>query len=379
MSENNELLLHSLELNNYRSWESLQVPSFGRCTVLIGENGVGKTNIVESLYLLGNLASYRTSELKSLLRAGQDKAHIQARVIIKNVPYNLSLELENNAITAHVNGNKVKPLKTITNYLPIVLFAPEDLRLIKGEPQFRRKYVDNLFIRPRYQSYLLEYQKIVKHKTALLKKLQGYNDDNLLVSLDIWDNKLIECASEIIAQRLQIIADINPLISDIYHQIAPHSSEAYLEYTKYKHCTDISEIQEVLHQDCQQARSMELRRGTCLYGPHRDDIVLPIGINNSRTSASHGESWSLALTLKIVQYMKYYNEGRIPLVILDDVFAELDSKRRAKLLDIIKNLPQIIITAAVQEDVPEELQDEIIYIAATLTDNVLSSFVVENS
>jgi DNA replication and repair protein RecF len=349
-----------LSLNNFRSYPQLDLEFSKGPTTFIGNNGSGKTNIAESLIYLAYLSSHRVSQNQPLIALNKDQAIIRAE--IESQGRTLQVDLEINATKANrarLNGNPVKSQREILGALQIIYFSPEDLDLVRGEPTHRRDFLDKLLITqsPRLAGVISDYERVVKQRNTLLKTRAP---ENALVP---WTEQLIQYGAQLTAERIKLVDDLNPYVAANYknlNEVKP-ASISYKSSTEnlsadIQHNTDvlIARQQEVSHQ--------EIERGVSLIGPHRDDLHLQLGDFPAKGYASHGESWSMAISLRIGSYNLLKAEGAEPVLILDDIFAELDTARRQQLTSVTQMAEQTFITAAVESDLPAELLSKKFYI-----------------
>jgi DNA replication and repair protein RecF len=356
-----------LSLLDYRSWASAEVEFEPGPSVLVGPNGQGKTNLVEAVGYLATLGSHRVAADAPLVRQGQPRAVIRAAAV--RDARELLVEMEINpgkANRARLNRNALPRARELLGVLRTVLFAPEDLAIVRGDPSERRRFVDELLVarNPRYAGVRADYERALKQRNALLKtaglaRRAGNSGD--LRTLDVWDGHLAEYGAELLAGRLELVTALAPYLARGYAEVAGTGGAASVSYT-----SSLGEsMPEAPHPDVLAAallaelarlRPAETERGITLVGPHRDDLELLVGELPARGYASHGESWSIALALKLAAYDLLTADGGEPILILDDVFAELDTTRRARLAALAGKAEQVLITAAVAADVPEELQ-----------------------
>jgi len=352
----------------------------------VGSNGQGKTNLVEALGFLSTLGSHRVSVDHAMIRQGQDAAIIRARLahaereILAEVQINRS-----GANRAQVNRSVIKT-RELPRYFSSVLFAPEDLALVRGEPSGRRKFMDELLVlrSPRLSAVIADYERVLKQRNTLLKSARASGVRGAQLStLEIWDDRLVAFGSEIIAARSALVDELSPEVSSAYTAIAGSDHSATLstylsvfastpdEETGEESATrsglvTIDAAAEGFRSALARLRRAELDRGITLAGPHRDDLVLGLNGLAARGYASHGESWSFALALKLASAAVLRREASAgdPVLILDDVFAELDESRRGRLADAVGDFEQVLITAAVFDDVPERLAAHVVRIRA---------------
>lgn len=350
-----------LSLADFRSYARAEVPLDPGVTAFVGPNGQGKTNIVEAVGYLATLGSHRVSSDAPLVRMGAERAVIRAQVRQGERQQLVELELNpGKANRARINrSSQVKP-RDVLGIVRTVLFAPEDLALVKGDPGERR-FLDELVTArsPRMAGVRSDYDRVLKQRNTLLKTAAlarrhgGRSMD--LSTLDVWDQHIARAGAELLAQRLDLIATLQPLADKAYEQLAPGGGPIALEYKPSSpelvgHARE--ELYEQLLAALEGARKQEIERGVTLVGPHRDELVLKLGQMPAKGYASHGESWSYALALRLASYDLLRAEGNEPVLVLDDVFAELDARRRERLAELVAPGEQVLVTAAVDDDVP---------------------------
>ena len=354
-----------LSLADYRSYARVEVPLDPGVTAFVGPNGQGKTNLVEAVGYLATLGSHRVSSDAPLVRMGADRAVIRASVRQGERQQLVELELNpGKANRARINrSSQVRP-RDVLGIVRTVLFAPEDLALIKRDPGERRRFLDELITAriPRMAGVRSDYDRVLKQRNTLLKSAAlarrhgGRTMD--LSTLDVWDQHLARVGAELMAQRLDLVAAIQPLADKAYEQLAPGGGPVALEYKASSPGT-VGHTREELYAQLmaamEESRKPEIERGVTLVGPHRDDLVLKLGRLPAKGYASHGESWSYALALRLASYDLLRAEGNEPVLVLDDVFAELDSRRRERLAELVAPGEQVLVTAAVDDDVPDVL------------------------
>lgn len=357
------MYIRHLGLRDFRSWRSVDLDLAPGATVFIGNNGFGKTNLVEALWYSSTLGSHRVATDAPLIRAGADRAVIST--IVVNDGRELAVDLEvaaGRANKARLNRSPVRSARGVLGVLRAVLFAPEDLALVRGDPGERRRYLDDLATvrRPRIAGVRADYEKVLKQRTALLKTAAAERfgrDRGALETLDAWDGHLAAHGAQLMAARIELVAAVAPEVEKAYQLLAPASRPAVIRYRSSLDNVDAEEpdvelLEAALLDGLARRRNTELERGMCLVGPHRDDLELILGDRPAKGFASHGESWSLALALRLSAYELLRSEGAEPVLLLDDVFAELDSKRRLALAGVAEGAEQVLVTAAVPEDVP---------------------------
>lgn len=360
------MYLSSLALKDFRSYEELFLTFEPGVTTFVGQNGFGKTNIIEAVGYLTSLSSHRVSNDAPLVRMGADSAYLKG--VVESLGRRTTIELEINPSRANrgrINQNAQRSAKEIIGHVRSVLFAPEDLSLVKGDPSERRKFLDNLLVlrNPRYASVISDYERVLKQRNALLKSSMGMRrvDVNAMSTLEVWDEQLVAIGSELIIARIQLISSLTEPVARNYAQLAD-GHEILLAYASSiwegktnSDTVDLGAISESFRVALDAVRKNEFERGITLVGPHRDEMQLSLRNHLVKGYASQGESWSFALALKLASYDLLRSDGVEPILILDDVFSELDSRRRIKLGMLISTNEQILITAAVPEDLPVEL------------------------
>lgn len=347
--------LRRLVVTDFRSWESADLDLDPGVTVLIGPNGAGKTNLVEAAGYLATLGSHRVATDAPLIRRGAARAVVRGTVV--HLGRELQVEVEiaaGRANRARRNGAPVKP-RDLLGVLRTVLFAPEDLALVRGDPAERRRFLDDLLVArfPRYASVRADYDRVLRQRSALLKSARQARAD--LSTLDVWDGHLAHHGAVLLAGRLALVADLAPHAVAAFAEVAPTSDPMGLAYRSSVPATRPAELEPVLLDELARVRRQEVERGVCLVGPHRDDLDLRLGEGPAKGYASHGESWALALALRLASYRLLRADDVEPVLVLDDVFAELDARRRRALADVARRAEQVLITAAVAEDVPDGL------------------------
>jgi DNA replication and repair protein RecF len=363
-----------LSLGDFRSWSTLELGLAAGSTALIGANGQGKTNLVEALGYLATLGSHRVAADAPLVRAGAERAVVRARVERDGRSTLVELEINpGRANRARVNRAPVPRAREGVGILRTVLFAPEDLSLVRGDPSERRRFLDDLLVAsaPRYAGVRADYDRVLKQRNALLKtafaaRRAGGGD---MRTLDVWDAHLARCGAELLAARLALTEALRPRVQTAYSAVAVGGAgrrgETTLEYrsslgealplTDGVPSRDRELLSAALLAELARVRSQEVERGISLVGPHRDELQLGLSGLPVKGYASHGESWSYALALRLASYELLRADGGEPVLVLDDVFAELDEGRRARLAGLVAGAEQVLVTAAVPADVPEAL------------------------
>ncbi|RPA64724.1 DNA replication/repair protein RecF [Gordonia oryzae] len=364
------MFVRELHLRDFRSWPRVDVELAPGPVIITGRNGFGKTNLVEALYYLATLRSHRVSTDAPLVRSSSTSALVTATV--ENAGRELTASLQINAEgsnKAWLNTAPQRRPRDLVGVLRVVLFAPEDLLLVRGDPGDRRRFVDELVAQrgPRFVAARSDYDKVLRQRSALLKtagaamRRGGSDAASVISTLDVWDAQLAALGGQVTAARIDVLGDLEPHFAGSYAAIAPHSRPATLRYRPSVgddivpaagESADAQVIEAALLTRLGEIRGKEIERGLSLVGPHRDDVDLVLGSDVAKGFASHGESWSLALALRLGSVELARADGVEPVIMLDDVFAELDAARRRKLVEFTEGAEQLIITAAVAEDVP---------------------------
>jgi DNA replication and repair protein RecF len=360
-----------LGLRDFRSWAHADLElELGR-TVFVGPNGFGKTNLVEALWYSTTLGSHRVGTDAPLIRAGADRAVVSTIVVNEGRECAIDLEIAaGRANKARLNRSPVRSTREVVGVLRAVLFAPEDLALVRGDPADRRRYLDDLATvrRPAVAGVRADYDKVLRQRTALLKSLSGARyrgDRGALDTLDVWDSRLAEHGAELMAARIDLVNELAPEVEKAYQLLAPGSRAASVAYRASlgghdpqdfdgSDLNDREFLEAALLAALSVRRDAELERGMCLVGPHRDDLELRLGDQPAKGFASHGESWSFAVALRLAAYELLRADGGEPVLLLDDVFAELDAARRRALAAVAESAEQVLVTAAVLEDIPAD-------------------------
>lgn len=367
------MYVRHLTVGDFRSWVTADVAFDPGPAVLVGSNGQGKTNLVEALGYLATLGSHRVPTDAPLVRTGADRAVVAAAIVADGRELRVEVEITpGRANRAKLNGSPVTRPRDILGALRTVLFAPEDLAIVRGDPSERRRFLDELVIArsPRLAGVRADYDRVLKQRAALLKsagaaRRSGGTD---MRTLDVWDGHLANHGSQLLAARLAAVEALRPHAAAAYAQVAPASAELRLAYTSALSASlpelsaggipETGVLEAALLAEIARMRPAELERGVNLVGPHRDDLELRLGELPVRGYASHGESWSTALALRLGSYELLradFPKGAEPVLVLDDVFAELDADRREQLALVASKAEQVLITAAVVSDVPDQL------------------------
>ena len=378
------MYVRHLGVTDFRSWPTAELSLRPGVSVLLGRNGQGKTNLVEAVGYLATLGSHRVSTDAPLVRTGAERAVVRAAVV--NDGRELLVEVAitpGRANRARINRSPVSRPRDVLGILRTVLFAPEDLALVRGDPGERRRFLDELLVtrRPRMAGVRAEYERVLRQRSALLKTAGAAvrrggaarpgGDSSAASTLDVWDGHLAAHGAELLAGRLDLLAELAPRVTESYASLAPESRRAALRYRSSvgelfpegyglpgAEPADPELLEACLLSELARVRTQEMDRGVCLVGPHRDDVELTIGEHPAKGYASHGESWSYALALRLGSFGLLRSEGTDPVLVLDDVFAELDRRRRSALAAVAATAEQVIVTAAVAEDVPAELDGD---------------------
>lgn len=363
------MYVRRLALTDFRSWPRVELDLDPGRTVFVGSNGFGKTNLVEALWYSSTLGSHRVATDAPLIREGADRAVISTIIVSDGRELAVDLDITSGrANKARLNRSPVRSAREILGVLRAVLFAPEDLSLVRGDPGERRRYLDELATirRPRIAGVRADYDKVVRQRTALLKTASGARfrgDRGALETLDVWDGHLASHGAQLIAARVELVNQLGPEVEKAYQLLAPASRPAAVRYRSGVDVveteaavgnTDVEVFEAALLDALSRRRDAELERGVCLVGPHRDDLELRLGEQPAKGFASHGESWSMALALRLAAYELLRREGGDPVLLLDDVFAELDTARRDALARVAATAEQVLVTAAVADDIPRE-------------------------
>ncbi|WBQ05497.1 DNA replication/repair protein RecF [Kribbella sp. CA-293567] len=362
------MFVTALGLIDFRSYHQAEVQLQPGVTAFVGPNGQGKTNLVEAIHYTATLGSHRVANDAPLVRAGAPRAIVRTE-FRSDQDRALVVELEINpgrANRARLNRSPVPRPREVLGLLRTVLFAPEDLALVKGDPSERRRFLDDLLTlrTPRLAGVRADYDRVLKQRNSLLKsasiaRRQGRSGEAQLRTLEVWDDHLVRTGSELLAARLDLLESLRPLVSGSYDAVARGKGDARLEYKSSvplePGVSSREQLAEVIKTTVFERRSDELDRGVSLVGPHRDDLLLGLGDLPAKGYASHGESWSYALALRLASYELLRTDGGEPVLILDDVFAELDTSRRDRLAELVAPAEQVLVTAAVGADVPAEL------------------------
>jgi DNA replication and repair protein RecF len=353
-----------LSLHAFRSYDSLELSLDRGVTVLVGANGQGKTNIVEAVDYLSRLSSHRVAGDAALVKQGAEQAVVRASVVKEDREAVLEVEINpGRANRARVNRSALPRARDIVGLLRTVLFSPEDMALVKGEPHDRRRFLDDLLVlrTPRLAGVRADYDRVLRQRNALLKTAtgRGGREEFFDSTLSVWDEQLVGFGSELTAARAGLVQALQPLVGEAYAAVAKDAerTDARVSYepsiaVPEQHGWSKETLAEAFSEQLLERRTEEMRRAVTLVGPHRDELALSVGTMPAKGYASHGESWSFALALRLAAGNLLREDGDEPVLILDDVFAELDTLRRDRLADLVADSEQVLVTAAVPADVP---------------------------
>ncbi|MBC7290759.1 MAG: DNA replication/repair protein RecF [Actinotalea sp.] len=402
------MYVSQLSLTDFRSYEQVDLTLEPGVSALVGPNGQGKTNLVEAVGYVATLGSHRVATDAALVRAGAPRAVVRLRAVRGDRSSLVELEINpGRANRAQVNRAPVRRARDVLGILRTVLFAPEDLALVKGDPDGRRRFLDELVVQvsPRMAAVLADHDRILRQRGALLKSAggarrgrgRGAEEAPDLRTLDVWDAKLAQLGAQVLAARVRLVDQLRPHVAAAYDQVAEGQGAAVVGYRSSLETSAADDddrarsggpltrsepdvphrgaspelLEAQLLEALSRLRRQEIERGVNLVGPHRDDLLLSLGGLPAKGFASHGESWSFALALRLGSYqllthgtpdddtaggISSWDEGSEPVLVLDDVFAELDARRRRRLAGLVARAEQVLVTAAVAEDVPEELE-----------------------
>lgn len=349
----------SLSLANYRNYEQLNIELATGVNLLVGKNGQGKTNLVEAIRYCSTLSSHRSSS-SALIKNEEKQASIGIELENSGKKLKLGIELNKDSANRHsINGNLVARSSEILGALTTVIFSPEDIDLIRRDPSTRRAFLNDLAIqlRPSYYQTLQDYDRVLKQRNALLKSVRGKSNANLS-TLDLWNEQLVTIGSKIIQNREQLIASLLPMVQRKYSQISQSQSDIQISQQSsidvdYQNLS-IEQIAAELFNAIEKMKQDEIDRGVTLLGPQRDELQIQLNGLSAKDHASQGEAWSLALSMKLASAELISDSSSLgkPVMILDDVFSVLDTSRREALTQFIDGYEQVLITAAVEADVP---------------------------
>ncbi|GAA4917928.1 DNA replication/repair protein RecF [Streptomonospora salina] len=359
-----------LQLADYRSYESVHLELGPGISTFVGPNGQGKTNLVEAIGYVATLGSHRVATDAPLVRKGAERAIVRAAIVKDERQAVVDLEINpGKANRARLNRAPATRPREVLGVLRTVLFAPEDLALVKGDPGERRRFLDELLVAraPRIAGVRSDYERVLKQRNALLKSASAQffkRGEPDLSTLDVWNEHLAVAGAELLAARLALVAELQPLVGKAYSELTTVGGPPVLQYRSSAAASDEEppadreQLAQLLREALAEARVQELQRGVSLIGPHRDDLHLRLDELPAKGYASQGESWSYALALRLAGFELLRADGDDPVLLLDDVFAELDSERRSRLAEHVRHAEQVFVSAAVAEDIPPELQGD---------------------
>ena len=363
--------VQALSLTDFRSYEQADIEFSPGVTAFIGLNGQGKTNIVEAIAYLSTLSSHRVAHDAPLVRAGAEHAVVRARVCEDDRSVSVDLQINPGGTNkVRINRAPATRARDILGIVRSIVFAPEDLSLVRGDPGDRRRFLDEMTIQrhPRMSGVRADYDKVLRQRNALLKSAAGRSSASMRQTLAAWDEQLVEFGADIIRNRRDFVADLAPHVQQAYERIAgsaqvnvryrPSSPAIANTLASRQEPSDepsADVLRDAFVTDLSARLEDEFRRGVTLVGPHRDELELELDGFPVKGYASHGESWSMALSLRLAAAEVLRDDDVDPIIILDDVFAELDTHRRRHLADMVHTSTQVFVTAAVAQDVPQEL------------------------
>ncbi|ROR92931.1 DNA replication/repair protein RecF [Nocardioides aurantiacus] len=356
-----------LSLHDFRSYETLEIDLDPGVSSFVGRNGQGKTNIVEAIDYLSRLSSHRVAADLPLVRRGAERAVVRAAVVRDDRRAVLEVEINpGKSNRARVNRGPLPKARDLVGLVRTVVFAPDDLALVKGDPTERRRFADDLLVlrAPRYAGVRADYDRVLKQRNSLLKTARargGSAGESMLSTLEVWDERLARLGAEVMTTRAALVEDLVPLLGTAYEAVArgAHRDDAVISYRpsfEVPTGEDGADVEALFHVELARRRRDELDRGVTLVGPHRDDLLCELGGLPVKGYASHGEGWSFALAMRLASYDLLRSSGDDPILVLDDVFAELDTGRREQLAELVAGAEQVLVTAAVAGDVPEALR-----------------------
>ncbi len=360
-----------LALVDFRSYEKADVDLSAGVSTFVGPNGQGKTNLVEAIDYIATQSSHRVATDQPLVRAGAEQAIV--RTTVQRDRREALIELQINpgrSNRARLNHGDVPRTREVLGILRTVVFSPDDLEMVKGDPAGRRRFLDDLLVarQPRFAGVRSDYDRVLRQRSSLLKtaggRRSGQRNEAALATLEVWDAHLARTGAELLAARLDLVRTLAPIVAARYSDVAgavPKPARGNDASVRYRPSLDIgtatdkASLIDLLLNEVARRRDEEIDRGLTLVGPHRDDLMLSLGELPARGYSSHGESWSLALALKLAAFELLRADGDDPVLILDDVFAELDDLRSDRLAALVAPTEQVLVTAAVAADVPSHL------------------------
>jgi DNA replication and repair protein RecF len=361
-----------LSLTDFRSYPRAEVDLRAGVSAFVGPNGQGKTNLVEAIDYVASQSSHRVSSDQPLVRVGASAAVIRTTIVRGDREALVELEINpGKSNRGRLNRGAVPRARDLLGVLRVVLFSPNDLALVKGDPSERRRFLDDVLVarQPRFAAVRADYDRVLKQRNSLLKtaggRATGRRGESALDTLEVWDAHLARTGAELLAARLALCDDLRPYLAKHYGDIAAglaKSAEGNVASAVYSaswelapDVRDRTELETLLLAEVGRRRGDELDRGLTLVGPHRDELTLGLGALPAKGYASHGESWSLALALRLASFELLRADGDDPVLVLDDVFAELDELRRSRLAAVVAGTEQVLVTAAVPADLPQDV------------------------
>jgi len=364
--------LERLEVVDFRNHDRVAVDLPAGASVLVGPNGVGKTNLLEAIGYLATLGSHRVGQDAALIRAGAESAVIRSVVWRAGRRLLVDLELRpGTGVRGRVNGGPVPRARDLLGVVRATVFAPEDLGLVRGDPEERRRFLDTLAVQrlPRYHGSRQDYDRVLRQRNTLLRSGGGRLPGSALATLEVWDEKLASAGAEIWSERLRLVAALTPRVELAYQRLAGRDDAVDVAYVSSvagpgspDPDPDPAKLAQALRERLGADRAREVERGLTLSGPHRDDLALALRGLPARTHASHGEAWSLALALRLGSHRLLTEEGEEPVLLMDDVFAELDRQRRDRVAEAARAAEQTVVTAAVAEELPPDLRAAVFHV-----------------
>src|SRR5215211_2153168 len=361
-----------LEVVDFRNHDRAAVELPAGVSVLVGANGVGKTNLLEAVGYLATLGSHRVGQDASLIRAGAASAVIRAAIRRAGRRLLVDVELRpGTGVRGRVNGAPVPRARDLLGVVRATVFAPEDLGLVRGDPEERRRFLDTLATQrlPRYHGSRQDYDRVLRQRNTLLRSAGGRLPPSALATLEVWDEKLASAGAEIWSERLRLVAALTPRVELAYQRLAGRDDAVDVAYVSSvagpgspDPDPDPAKLAQALRERLGADRAREVERGLTLSGPHRDDLALALRGLPARTHASHGEAWSLALALRLGSHRLLTEEGEEPVLLMDDVFAELDRQRRDRVAEAARAAEQTVVTAAVAEELPPDLRAAVFHV-----------------
>ena len=355
--------LTELNLHHFRNYDEDQVEFSPQINVLIGENAQGKTNLLESIYVLAMTRSHRTNNDRELIEFGKDAAQIKGTVQREPGSLKLELDIGKHGKKAKANHLEKARLSEYLGQLNVILFAPEDLALVKGAPTVRRRFIDMEFgqVSPKYLHDLTQYRDILKQRNRYLKQLQSHEAQDQLY-LEVLSEQLAAVGGAIISQRVKFLSELEGYAQELHQSITQGRENLTFEYSSaVKDASTLTEVElsEALMDLYRQNQSKEIFQGTTLYGPHRDDVRFLINHKNVQTYGSQGQQRTTALSVKLAEIDLMKNQtGEYPILLLDDVLSELDGARQTHLLKTIQDKVQTFLTTPGLSDVARNLIKE---------------------